>query len=237
MNKPCQFVDPNRIINLQYPISIISLGFGCYSRTFPERFHIYNYKNNKVRMPFDGCVTQYNAMCKLINTGFADFDENLVVKEKSIINERLNITYNHERTTDILSVKEQLNKRKVQFLDTINNCIENQSTIIFFLCYNNYPEKLVNIIINKYPKLKFKIFIRDLNIYSTVRPIQKMPYATYINIPKPNEDYIEYIHRESVGGQNFEKKVLFHFLSFISEITGIQYDIEKIFNNRSLSVS
>ena len=234
MNKPCKKVDFNRILNLEYPIKIISLGRKCYSRTFPERFHIYNYKNDKVRMPFDGCVTPYCAMCKLINTEFTEFDENLVVEGTNILNKSLDIKYNHERTTDILSVKTQLNKRKSQFLDTINNSIQNQFTIIFFLCHNDYPEELVNIIINKYPKLKFKIFILDYEIYSTVRPIQKTYYATYINIPKPSKDYIEHSDRETSKGQQFEKKILFNFLIFLTEITGIQYDIEKIFNNRSL---
>tara|TARA_B100000963_G_scaffold359531_1_gene387119 strand:- start:3570 stop:4280 length:711 start_codon:yes stop_codon:yes gene_type:complete len=236
MNTPCKFINPERIINLQYPISIISLGTNCYSRTFPERFHIYNYKNDKVRMPFDGCVTPYYSMCKLINTEFTGFDENLVVTGTDIINKSLGIKYNHERTTDILSVKIQLNKRKSQFIDKINNCIQKQSTIIFFLWYNNYPKELVKIIINKYPKLKFKIFILDDNIYSRVRPIQKTYYATYINIPKPSKNYIEWADRETSEGKQFEKKVLFNFLNFITEISGVQYDTEKIFNNRCLSV-
>ena len=96
MNKPCKKVDFNRILNLEYPIKIISLGRKCYSRTFPERFHIYNYKNDKVRMPFDGCVTPYCAMCKLINTEFTEFDENLVVEGTNILNKSLDIKYNHE---------------------------------------------------------------------------------------------------------------------------------------------
>ena len=149
----------------------------------------------------------------------------------------MNITYNHERTPDISNIKTQLNKRKTQFLNTINNCISNQSIIIFFLCHNNYPEELVNIIKKKYPKLKFKIFIRDCNIYDTVRPICKTPYYVYINIPNPSKKYIEYIDNETDIGKKYEKKVLFHFLNFISEITGVQYNIEKIFNNRSLSSS
>ena len=236
MNKPCEKVDVNRILNLEYPIKIISLGSECYSRTFPERFHIYNYKNCKVRMAFDGCVTPYNSMCELINTEFVDFDKNLIVKDKNIVNTKLKITYNHERTTDISSIKIQLNKRKSQFLNTINSCIKDQSTIVFFLCHNDYPDKLVNIIINKYPNLKFKIFIRDFTIYSTIKSKKKTPYAMYINIPRPSTDYIEYIHRETEKGKIFEKEVLFYFLSILTEITGIKYDIEKIFNNRSLSV-
>ena len=188
-------------------------------------------------MPFDGCIINYDTVCQLINTDFSGFDENLVIDGITIINKKLNILYNHEKTLDILSVKTQLNKRKSQFLEIIENSIQNQSTIIFFLCHNNYPEELVNIIINKYPKLKFKIFNLDNEIYYSIRPIQKTHYATYINIPKPSKDYIEYIHRETNKGQLFEKKVLFHFLIFINEITGIKYDKKKIFYNRSLSVS
>lgn len=106
-----------------------------------------------------------------------------------------------------------------------------------FLCHDDYPEKLINIIINKYPNLKFKIFVRDFTIYSTIRPIRKTIYATYVNIPKPNSNYIEYIHRETKEGKIFEKKVLFAFLTMLTEISGIKYDIEKIFNNRSVSVN
>ena len=236
MNQPCKTIDKDRIIDLKYPISIISLGKNCYSRTFPERFHIYNYKNYKVRMPFDGCVINYDAMCQLINTDFSGFDENLVIDGSNIINKKLDILYNHEKTIDLLSVKKQLNKRKLQFLETIDYSIQNESTIIFFLCHNDYPEKIVNIIINKYPKLKFKIFNLDNEIYYSIRPIIKTHYATYINIPKPSIYYIEYIHRETNKGQQFEKNVLFHFLIFINEITGIKYDIKNIFYNRSLSV-
>ena len=236
MNKPCNVVDLKRIINLKYPLSIISLGRLCYSRTFPERFHIYNFKKNKVRMPFDGCITPYHDMCKLINTDFFQFSENLFAKDSYIYNKNFDIIYNHEKTTDILSITKQFNKRKYQFINYIKNSIENQHTIIFFLCYNDYPEELIYIIKNKYPELKFKVFILDWEIYSKVKPISKTFFSTYINIPKPSKDYSEWRDRETVKGKEFEKKVLYNFLIFLSEITGVKYDLEKIYNNRALSV-
>jgi hypothetical protein len=80
-------------------------------------------------MPFDGCMIPYYAVCKLINTEFTGFNENLVVKGTDIINKSLDIVYNHERTTDILSIKTQLNKRKSQFIDKICICTKKSSKI------------------------------------------------------------------------------------------------------------
>ena len=139
MDKPCEKVDVNRIINLEYPIKIISLGNACYSRTFPERFHLYNFKNNEVRMPFDGSGAPYDSVCELINTEFADFDKNITYERNCLRNTKLNISFVHERTKDISNLKIQLNKRKSQFLNTINSCIKDQSTIVFF-CHNDYPK-------------------------------------------------------------------------------------------------
>jgi hypothetical protein len=67
-NKPVRRIDISRLVELGQPLHIISLGSRCYTRTFPERFHLYNFKQNQSRMPFDGCLTTYKALCNLINT-------------------------------------------------------------------------------------------------------------------------------------------------------------------------
>tara|TARA_Y100000389_G_scaffold126976_1_gene124328 strand:- start:3691 stop:4395 length:705 start_codon:yes stop_codon:yes gene_type:complete len=225
---PIERPDIKRCIDLKSQYKIISLGYLCYSRSFPERFHLYNFKSNEVRMPFDGCNTPYDSMCYLIDTDFVDFQENLNYDAKgNIVNSKLKIIMNHERTKNISSVKVQLNKRKNQFINTIHSCIEDQSTIVFFLQHNDYPEKLINIIRNKYTGLKFKIFVLDLNTYSTIKTTKNTDYAMYINIPQPEGRLV------SAAGLVFEKKVLSYFLNLLSEITGIKYDISKIFNNRA----
>ena len=92
-------VDLTRLINLGMPLHIISLGNACYSRLFPERFHIYNFKQNGVRMPFDGCVTPYKSVCDLINNDFNDIGVNLINKGKFLFDTKYNILYSHERST------------------------------------------------------------------------------------------------------------------------------------------
>ena len=42
-------------------------------------------------MPFDGCITPYDSVCELLNTEFVDFDKNLIVKGKNIVNTKLKI--------------------------------------------------------------------------------------------------------------------------------------------------
>ena len=60
--------NPDHVIDLKFNFQMISLGEQCYSRVFPERFHLYDFrKTRKVRMPFDGCVTQYKEVCLLFN--------------------------------------------------------------------------------------------------------------------------------------------------------------------------
>ena len=162
---------------------IISLGHKCYSRTFPERFNIYKFKKNNVRMPFDGCVTPYNSVCKVIDSDFKDFCNNLIIQKNDIKNQKLDIILNHEKG-NLESTKIQLEKRKNQFINTMKEYSKNQKIIIFFLTHNEYPNQLINIIKKKYYKLIFKIFLLDWNIYSSVKPVIETTFAKYINIPK-----------------------------------------------------
>lgn len=227
-------------INLEFfnskeDFRIISLGHRCYSRTFPERFNIFDFKKNNVRMPFDGCITPYNTVCKLIDSDFKDFCNNLIIHKNDIKNQKLDIILNHENG-NLESTKIQLEKRKNQFINTIKECTKKQITIIFFLTYNEYPKQLINTIKKKYPNLIFKIFVLDWNIYSSVKPVIETTFAKYINIPKPSHNYSEHKDRETREGQNFEKIVAYSFLTYLNDIMGLHYDIENIFNNRKLKV-
>jgi len=216
-------------------VKIISLGSACYSRIFPERFHLYNYTTNKVRMPFDGCTTPYNSVCELINNNFLNFNNDLKISTKWIINKKLNIEYPHERCLNISSLIKQLNLRKDQFIQTLkDNSIKNNEIIIFFLTHNNIPEKLVNIFMIKYPKLRYKIFVLDWSIYPNVKNSINTKLYKYVNIPKPNINYKQNYDHETTIGKIFEKKVLKEFTNFLKEITNIEYDIDNIFKNRRI---
>lgn len=209
---------------------IISLGRVCYSRSHPSRFLIYNYKLDKVRMPFDGCTTSYEAMCNEIKTDFLNFDKDLEVEGNEIVNTKSKIRYSHEETLDIENIRAQLILRKNQFISSLQNA---KSIIVFFLTHNNYPSEIINIIQTKYPNLKFKIFTLDWSIYETEKCIIDDPLCTYINIPFPSETYSEWRDRETPIGYIYEKKVLTEFLKFLTKITGNSYDMEVHFEKRT----
>jgi len=233
-NKPVRRIDISRLVELGQPLHIISLGSRCYTRTFPERFHLYNFKQNQSRMPFDGCLTTYKALCNLINTDFVGFDSsaNLRIRGTNIVDIKNRITYNHEYSTDLNSISEQLKLRKSLFL----NRLTGSDYIVFFILYNDYPSDLIDIINKKFPLLKYKVFNLDFNIYKDIKPMVETEFCTYVNIPKPSENYVEHSHRETPEGIIFEKNVLIAFMEFLTKITGITYDIEGIFLNRAILV-
>jgi hypothetical protein len=224
-------IDLKRIIDIGHPLHIISLGESCYARHIPARFHIYNFKQHKVRMPFDGCFTPYKAVCELLQTDFYDFGINLINKTNYLLDTKYNIKYNHELTSDINSVSRQLILRKTCFLE----CINSDKFIVFFLVYKYHPTELINIINQKYPTLKYRIFNLDNTIYNEIRPDLVTEYCHYVNIPKPNSEYILWEDHETPIGKIFEKKVLTAFMAFLTNITNISYDIHTIFSNRSRS--
>jgi hypothetical protein len=226
-------VDLKRVIDLGYPLHIVSLGPRCYSRSMPERFHIYNYKQNEVRMPFDGCCTPYKGMCEILNNDFFDFETNLIMKEHLILNNKYHITFNHERNTNIDVLKSNLFLRKSCFLKRINK----GDFVVFFLVHNKYPSELIDIINLKYPFLKYKIFCLDYNRYlEGVKKECETEYCQYKHIPVPTSTYDVYKNKETPNGLIFEKKVLTAFMGFLEKITNISYDIDTIFSNRSLSL-
>jgi hypothetical protein len=209
---------------------IISLGEFCYSRLHPSRFFIYDYTQDKVRMPFDGCVTPYVAMCDVIESNFLDFERNLEVRGKDIYNTKTNIKYNHEKNLDVESVAAQLVLRKNQFINALQNA---KNTVVFFLTYNKYPSEIINIIQMKYPNLKFKIFTLDWSAYPTIKNRIVDDKCTYINLPLPYKTYSHWKDVVTPIGQIYEKKVLLEFLNFLSEINNINYDMETVFSNRT----
>ena len=96
--------------------------------------------------------------------------------------------------------------------------------------------ELINILNLKYPNLKYIIFNLDVTIYNEIRPIKETDYCLYINIPKPNTEYLLWRENETPNGKIYEKQVLTAFLSFLTKITNISYDFDTLFSNRSLSL-
>ena len=96
---------------------IISLGEDCFMRSLIDRYNIR--EKFKIRMPFDGSIHPYEEICRLIETDFQDYNNNIVWKNNNFYGSN-GILMNHERTTDINILKDQLNKRIEQFKETLN---------------------------------------------------------------------------------------------------------------------
>ena len=157
---------------------IISLGEDCFMRSLIDQ---YNMRDKfKIRMPFDGSVHPYEEMCRLIETDFLNYDNNIVLNN-NIFYKSNGIVFNHEKTTDINNLKTQLYKRIEQFRETLNSG-EN----ILFLIHNknkniNFNFDLIqNALKNKYPNLKYHIFV--FNNYNEEFYINKTENTTYLNI-------------------------------------------------------
>ncbi len=157
---------------------IISLGEDCFMRSLIDRYNIR--EKFKIRMPFDGSIHPYEEICRLIETDFLDYNNNIVWKNNNFYGSN-GILMNHERTTDINILKDQLNKRIEQFKETLN-CEEN----ILFLIHNknkniNFNFDLIHKALkNKYPNLKYHIFV--FNNYNEEYYINKTENTTYLNI-------------------------------------------------------
>jgi len=218
------------VIDLGLDCKIISLGSLCYSRTLVERFHLYDFKKTrKVRMPFDGCVTQYSSLCAMLNTNFQNVFDKLHYKPKRNIIATKFAIYNHEKTSSLDDFREQMAKRISQF----NEELRSTDMILFFLRYDNFPDELISIIKQNYPTLKFKIFCLN---YDSNKPTKNDEFCKFISIEKPTKDYVVWRDRETDHGKIFEKKVLSEFLMFLSDLSGKTYDLESIFSLRSRHV-
>lgn len=224
--------DPSRVIDLGFDCKIISLGRYCFSRSFAERFHLYDFKKTRdVRMPFDGCTTSYNSLCTMLDTNFTNALDGFEYDGKKIVTSLAN--YPHEKTSEFDSFKEQMDKRITQFNKELQDAIETGSTIVFFLEHTHPPEKLVKIIKKVYQNLKFKIFCINYTFNIEERTKDDIFYK-FVSIKTPWPNYTSHTQRESsIQAQNFEKKVLKHFLHFISEISERDYDVERIFSLRA----
>ena len=213
-----------------FDCKIISLGQQCYSRTHPERFHLYDFKKTReVRMPFDGCITPYSELCAILNTNFQNVFDGLKYDKKVIKTKYA--TYNHEESLNLDDFREQMAKRISQF----NEELRSTDMIVFFLTHDNFPDELISIIKENYPTLKFKIFCLNYD-YDSNKPTKNDDFCKFISIEKPTKTYIEWRGRETSHGKVFEKKVLSEFLMFLSDLSGKTYDLESIFSLRATKV-
>jgi len=158
---------------------IISLGEDCFMRSLVDRYNIR--ERFKVRMPFDGSVHPYEEMCRLIETDFVDYDNNIVFNSNIFFGSNGTL-FNHEKTTDIDNFKIQLHKRVEQFRKILND-----DKKILFLIHNknknvdDFNFNLIeNALKNKYPNLKYHIFV--FNNYHEEFYINKTENTTYLNI-------------------------------------------------------
>ena len=159
---------------------VISLGEDCFMRALIDRYNIR--QRFKVRMPFDGAIHPYEEMCRLIKTDFSDYDNNIIFKD-NIFYGNNGLKFNHEKTKDINNFKNELYKRKEQFIKILN-----EGENILFLIHNNNKnmnidfdfDLLENVLKNKYPNLKYYIFV--FNNYHKEFYINKTENTTYLNI-------------------------------------------------------
>jgi hypothetical protein len=215
---------------------IISLGEDCFMRSLIDQ---YNMRDKfKIRMPFDGSVHPYEEMCRLIETDFLDYDKNIVLNN-NIFYQSNGVVLNHEKTTDINILKNQLYKRIEQFKETLN-----EKENILFLIHNknkniDFNFNLIeNSLKNKYSNLKYHIFV--FNNYHEDFYINKTENTTYLNIfwnpnnisdfsnlnyDDINNDFIEQMYITPYG-IDFSLKVLKEICSILSEYYNIF-----IFNN------
>ena len=200
---------PSRIIDYGVDVSIISLGERCWSRIFPEIFHLYNFKARDVRMPFDGCITKYGAVCEMIETDFAEVYDDL--REGYLDIRTKYAIYNHEKTLDLENFKVQMNKRINQFKDELKRCSENNSLVIFFLQHKHYPCKMVSTIREKYPNLNFKIYC----VNKWVDPNNRKSKDT---------EFCRYLETKNGKGAEHDIEVLEKYFEIVSAFSKKKYD-------------
>jgi hypothetical protein len=196
--------------------SIISLGHKCWSRVVLEKSKVYNFKKNKTRMPFDGCVTEYECLLKLIDNDFKNVFQNL---HKSNAGFHTDFQHHiHEKTESLVSFKEQMDLRVSQFYEELKFCCDNEKQIVFFLQHDNFPNKLIKILRQKFPKLKFNIFCISTKFSNTIKNLKKNKFCKFVHIPQPYLYYRHIPHGETPDGQKFDKKVIKEFLSYIKDL-------------------
>lgn len=210
--------DPSRIIDYGVDVSIISLGERCWSRIFPEIFHLYNFKARDVRMPFDGCITKYGAVCEMIETDFAEVYDDL--REGYLDIRTKYAIYNHEKTLDLENFKVQMNKRINQFKDELKRCSENNSLVIFFLQHKHYPCKMVSTIQKKYPNLNFKIYC----VNKWVDPNNRKSKDT---------EFCRYLETKNGKGAEHDIEVLEKYFEIVGAFSKKKYDAQLTWSRRA----
>ena len=210
--------DPSRIIDYGVDVSIISLGERCWSRIFPEIFHLYNFKARDVRMPFDGCITKYGEVCEMIETDFAEVYDDL--REGYLDIRTKYAIYNHEKTLDLEDFKVQMNKRINQFKDELKKCSENNSLVIFFLQHKHYPCKMVSTIREKYPNLNFKIYC----VNKWVDPNNRKSKDT---------EFCRYLETKNGKGAEHDIEVLEKYFEIVSAFSKKKYDAQLTWSRRA----
>ncbi len=206
---------------------IISLGEDCFMRSLIDRYNIRD--KFKIRMPFDGSIHPYEEMCRLIETDFLDYDKNILLVN-NIFYLSNGVILNHEKTTDIDNLKNQLYKRIEQFKEILN---EGES--ILFLIHNKNKNiyfnfnLIQNALKNRYPNLKYHIFV--FNNYHEEFYINKTDNTTYLNIfwnpnnimnfsnlnyDDINNDFIRQMYVTSYG-IDFSLKVFKEICSILNE--------------------
>lgn len=157
---------------------VISLGRDCLMRSIIDRYKLR--EKFKVRMPFDGSIHGYEEVCRLIETDFADYNDN-IVHSNGVFRNSHGVSWNHERTNNIESLIVQLKKRVEQFKSILNS-----GEKILFLIHDKNKEikfdfKLLQTALqNIYPNLKYHIFV--FNNYHENYYLSKTENTTYLNI-------------------------------------------------------
>jgi hypothetical protein len=147
-------------------------------RSLIDRYNIR--EKFKIRMPFDGAIHPYEEMCRLIETDFVNYDNNIVVNDNIFYGSN-GVIFNHEKTTDINNFKNQLCKRVEQFRQILN-----EDCKILFLIHNKNKNAdfnfnlIENALKIRFPNLKYHIFV--FNNYHQESYINKTKNITYLNI-------------------------------------------------------
>jgi len=111
-------------------------------------------------MPFDGSIHPYKSVCALIKSDFEDYLLDIKFSNDHFANTKYHICWNHEKTRELESFKEQNTKRVEQF----KNALLSSKSIMFILHLNNKSpdynvDELINVIASRYPALKFHLFV------------------------------------------------------------------------------
>jgi len=144
------------INNIMYKY-VISLGRDCLMRSLIDRYKLR--EKFKVRMPFDGSIHGYEEVCRLIETDFSDYENDIVYSNNAFKNNK-GVSWNHEKTNNIESLIVQLRKRVDQF----RSILKSGEKILFLIHHKDKDIEfnfkiLESALQNKYPNLKYHIFV------------------------------------------------------------------------------